>query len=267
MDSIIKSTKNDRVKYIKSLSQRKNRWKEKRFAIEGIRAVMQMVENTEDVKEIYYSERVKELYQGDEVLELAENKGIELTEVSEEVFNMLTDTESPQYILALVEFRLYELEEVISKGRKFILLDRIQDPGNLGTIIRTAEAMGFNGVIIIKGTADIYNSKVLRSTMGVELPAVHFDSAEEAIGKLKENGVKIVSTSLEAEKMPYEADLSDNIAIVIGNEARGISDEIEKNSDELIKIPMLGNAESLNAAVASSMIMYESLRQKINFAK
>ncbi len=265
MNTVIKSSKNDRIKYIKSLSQKKNRWKERKYVIEGIRAIMQMIENSSNIREVYYSDRVRELYQGEEVLRLAEDAGIDTVEISEEVFDSLTETESPQYILAVASLDLHELEEVIEKGRKLILLDRIQDPGNLGTIIRTAEAMGFNGVVIIKGTADIYNSKVLRSTMGVDLPAVHFDSAERAISELKKSGIKIISTSLDAEKMPHDVDLSDNIAIVIGNEARGISEEVELNSDELIKIPMVGSAESLNAAVASSMIMYESLRQKIKF--
>lgn len=263
MGEIITSLKNSRIKYIKSLSRKKNRWAEKKYILEGIRSVGQLLENTDSVEEVIYSKEVKNLNRGEDVLRISEDRGVLCTEVSKEVFDSITMTESPQYIMAIAEFRLSELRDVLNKGRQLIFLDRIQDPGNLGTIMRTAEAMGFDGIVFTDGTVDIYNPKVLRSAMGVEIPLIYYETSEEAVRELKEKGIRIISSYLDTDKNIFEADLSESAAIVIGNEANGISDEIIAESDELVKIPMAGKAESLNAAAASAIIMYESMRQKI----
>ena len=262
MSKFISSIKNDKVKYLKSLSRKKNRWKEKKYLTEGMRIVLQLIDNSENILEIYYSDKFMNISGSEELIDKAKNRGIELIRVTEEIIEYLTETESPQHIIALNKFSFYDLESIIKDRRRLILLDRIQDPGNLGTIIRASEAMGFNGILITKGTVDVYSSKVIRSTMGVEIPIVYYDSVVEAMNDLKKHGIRIISTSLKAEKMIYEVNISDNLAIVIGNEAQGISEYVEENSDVLVKIPMEGKAESLNVAIASSMIIYESLRQR-----
>ncbi|MDO5708219.1 MAG: RNA methyltransferase [Andreesenia angusta] len=262
MNEIIVSNKNTKIKYIKSLYKKKNRWEEKKYIIEGIRSIEQILNSEENIIEIFYSNDVKKLSRGEKLLKKIEYRGIDLTEVSKDIFENISSTETPQYILALVSFKEYNAFEVLESKKRFIILDRIQDPGNLGTIIRTSEAMGFDGILAFKGTADIYNPKVVRSTMGIKIPIAYCEEIDQIIKELKRKKIKIVSTSLDSKKYIYEANLSGDIAIIIGNEANGVSKELIDNSDEILKIPMQGEAESLNAAIASGMIIYESVRQK-----
>ncbi len=139
----------------------------------------------------------------------------------------------------------------------------MQDPGNVGTVIRTADAAGYSGILIIKGTVDVFSPKVVRACTGslFRMPILFVDSPNEAIQMLKDNGKKVVSTGFDTDKYYYEIDLTQNIGLVIGNEGNGICDEFKNNSDEIIKIPMFGNIESLNASVAAALLMYETMRK------
>ena len=146
-----------------------------------------------------------------------------------------------------------------------MLADKIQDPGNMGTIIRTAHAAGALGVILTKGTVDIYNEKTLRATMGsiFKIPVI-YDNDLSLVQKLRDSGFKLVTSSLDTDKNFYDIDLREKIIISVGNEGNGISDEIYDLCDLKVKIPMPGGAESLNVAVAASIMMYEVVRQKNN---
>ena len=148
------------------------------------------------------------------------------------------------------------------KGDFYLLCDKVQDPGNLGTIIRTAHAAGASGIILTKGTVDIYNDKTIRSTMGsvFYLPII-YDNDLSFLKKLKEDGFSLVTTSLQESKNFFEEDLRVKVILGVGNEGNGISDEIFAMSDKKVKIPMPGGAESLNVAVASSIILFEKVRQ------
>lgn len=265
MKEIIKSSKNKKIKEIKRLHLKKNRWREKKYIIEGIRAIEQVLkgESLKEIEEIVFSKKIYESSKGKELIEKIQQNNMKHLEVSEEVFKNITLTESPQYIMAIVKFKFYKIEEIKSKNKRFLFLDRIQDPGNIGTIIRTAEAMGFCGIVINSGCVDIFSAKVQRSTMGVQIPIIYYENSNEVISDFKKNNIKIVSSCLESSNNIFDINLNSDIAIVIGNEANGISENIIKCSDETFKIPMIGRAESLNAATASSIIMYESLRQKI----
>lgn len=264
----ITSPQNSKVKKIRALMKKKNRWSESKFIVEGIRGVDQLLKDISRVDTVVYSDKLLESAQGKDLLGRISDCGVELINVSEEIFESLSDTQAPQYVMAVVNFSFEKLENVMKKdGENYlILLDRIQDPGNLGTIIRTAEALGFDGILLSEGTVDIYNPKVIRSTMGaiLQIPIIYYEDYRQAIEDLKSNEIKIVSSSLDTDNMVYDVDLSRNVAIVIGNEGSGISDDIIASSDELIKIPMIGQAESLNAGIASGIIMYEVLRQRNN---
>ncbi len=182
------------------------------------------------------------------------------------LFEKLSQTQNSQGILGIVE-KCFFTEEMFfnhpkSRNGNILVLDRLQDPGNVGTIIRTADAAGYDGIMVLKGTVDIFSPKVVRACTGslFRMPFLVADSAEHAIQILKKNGKRIVSTGFETDKYYYEADLKKNIALVIGNEGNGICETFKSLSDEVIKIPMSGSIESLNASVAAAILMYEAMR-------
>lgn len=183
--------------------------------------------------------------------------------VNNSVFKYITDVLNPQGILAVVEKK--SKTNMIDYNQDIILvLDGIQDPGNIGTILRTVDSIGLKQIILSDKCADIYNPKVVRSTMGAifRVNAIESNDLIETLNEIKKNNFEIVSTDLKTEHNIYDIDYK-NIAIVIGNEANGVSEEILKISDKKIKIPMLGKTESLNASVATGIILYEYVRRKI----
>lgn len=190
--------------------------------------------------------------------------------VSDEVFTKMSDTVTPQGILCLVKQYTYNIEEILSKkkGKQllFIAVEDLQDPGNLGTIFRTAEAAGADGVIMSSQTADIYNPKTIRSTMGsvYRVPFLYAEPFGAALETLRKHGVRIFAAHLSG-KADYDAcDYSKGTAFLIGNEGRGLREETADLADERIRLPMEGEVESLNAAVASSILLYEAYRQRRN---
>ena len=154
------------------------------------------------------------------------------------------------------------------QGDFYLLCDKLQDPGNLGTIIRTAHAAGVDGIILTKGTVDIYNEKTIRASMGslFHIPVIYDDKDNTIVKELCNKGFSLLSTSLEGDKDFFEEDLTGKLIISVGNEGNGVSKEIYDLSDKKVKIPMPGGAESLNVAIAASIILYEKVRQnKLNF--
>ena len=189
----------------------------------------------------------------------------ELIYVPDSIFKEISDTENPQGILAIARFKFQELKGLkIKEKPTLVFLDRLQDPGNMGTIIRTADAFNIDGIIINGGCVDPYNPKVVRATMGsiFRIPIYHVEDSVQGLSSLKERGLRIFATSLEGSVPIYDIDYNDGFILVIGNESTGVSDEIYSLSDKLIRIPMPGEAESLNAGVAASIIMYEAMKQR-----
>ncbi len=174
--------------------------------------------------------------------------------VNEKIKNSISQTESPQGIFAVVKMKKFSIE---FRDKRFVILDRIQDPGNLGTIIRTSDAAGFNTIILDKGSVDPFNPKVVRSSQGslFHLKIINFD-IKRIIEELKDRGVKILGTSPKGDKVYTDVNIRDRLAIVFGNEAKGIRDEILSMCDETIRIPIYGRAESLNVSVSSGIILY-----------
>ncbi len=184
--------------------------------------------------------------------------------VSDDVFNKIAETVTPQGVIALVSIPKTDINEVVQKARRLILLENLQDPGNLGTIIRTAEAAGIDAVVLSKNSVDAYNPKVVRSTMGAlfRMKIVYTDDMIEFIDRLNNSGFNTIATHLSAKKNYYEADYSGKSAILIGNEGNGLTKEATELAKEKVIIPMSGKVESLNAAVAAALMMYEMKRTR-----
>lgn len=198
--------------------------------------------------------------------------GVPMAVMPPGLFRKLSDTESPQGILAVVKKRIYPAEEFFfgnQTSNRFtasnvIVLDRLQDPGNIGTILRTADAAGYLGAILLKGTADIYSPKIVRAAAGslFRLPVLMAGGPDEVIQLLRRYQKNIICTTPDCSRYYYDADLKENAAVIIGNEGSGVCSEFLAQSDISVKIPMEGSIESLNAAVAAGILMYESVRQR-----
>lgn len=185
--------------------------------------------------------------------------------VSDEVFAHMSDTKTPQGVMALVRMREYSLEDMLGKPSPLLMvLENIQDPGNLGTIIRSAEGAGVDGIIMTAGTVDIYNPKVIRSTMGAmyRMKYTYVDKVADIAETLKKNGITAYAAHLQGAVDYADCDYTKGTAFFIGNEGNGLTDEAAGLADTKIIIPMEGQLESLNAAVSSAILMYEAARQR-----
>lgn len=267
----ISSPANEKIKLVTQLQSKASaRRKQKMFVVEGIRMYEEIPSSdlvATYVSEKYYDETIKAGKLSKEA-----KTNLELKEyyiVADSVFKNMSDTVTPQGILAIVKQKEYSLTDMLKsnddkKSKVFIILESIQDPGNLGTIVRTAEGAGVAGIIMNKETVDIYNSKVIRSTMGsmCRVPFIVTENLSETIDELKKNNVTVFAAHLKGEEY-YAKDLyKGSVAFLIGNEGNGLSDEIAKMADKYIKIPMEGMVESLNASVAAAILMYEAKRQR-----
>lgn len=251
---MITAQDNSQVKYIsKLLKSSKFRREEGAFIVEGPRMVSETP--TEFLHTIYLSETGAKTF---------EYEGAEI--ISDKVFKNLSDTVSPQGVLAVVKQPKYDLENILSKSNGLLIfLENLQDPGNLGTILRTAEAAGCTGIVADKNTVDLFNPKVVRSTMGAafRMPYVSVDELVSAVEVAKKSGVTFYAAHLGGKKSCYEFDYKKPTAFLIGNEGNGLTDETATLADEKIVIPMDGKAESLNAAMATGILIYEAKRQRI----
>lgn len=261
----ITSLKNPLIKEIKSLYRKKERIKNSSFIIEGIKIIQEAINYEYPIRNIIYTDRLLNTKDGMEFYESI--IGLDnITYVPDNIFKEISDTENPQGILAIARFEYKTIEQIHKKEKLFLLLlDGLQDPGNMGTIIRTADAFNIDGIIITSGSVDPYNPKVVRATMGsiFRVPLYYTSDGLSELTSLRDKNIKIYSTSLEGSIPIYNANFKESIVLIVGNESKGVSDDYYSLSDKLIKIPMPGNAESLNAGVAASIIMYEVMKQRI----
>lgn len=258
--NIINSLSNNKVKLIKSLNKKKNRLEENLFIIEGEKIIFEAIDKKYKLNMIVFSEDY--YHENKDSIKKLNKYNLEL--VSNKVFRDISDTETPQGILALAALDYKHLNKSIDlRDGFFLLVDRVQDPGNMGTILRSADAFGIDGIILNKGTVDIYNPKVIRSTMGAifRTKVYYLDEINDLKELIEEKSIRLISTSLQGQTDIKSVDLTKGI-FVVGNESQGVSKTLEGMSKDLIKIPMIGETESLNVAVASSIIMYESMLQK-----
>jgi len=237
------------------LKKRSARRKEKLFVVEGPHLVEEAVDQ---IKFVVYSENLP-------LVRKLEGQGIECLKISRKQFADLSDVETPQGILAVVKQQEHDLQSVLKvKNPLVVFCVEIQDPGNLGTIIRTADAVSASGVILSKGTVDPYNQKVIRASMGslFHLPIVQADDVFKTIKQLKEKNIQIVVTDISSKKDFFAIEYRKPCAILVGNEGSGLPKEIVGLADRSVKIPMPGKAESLNVGVSTAVILYEALRQR-----
>lgn len=258
---LITSKENNTIKDIKKLKDKKYRNETERFIIEGFRFVEEGLKSSFTIDKILVKESVlakfKEKFQ--DYIE----KNIEKIYVTgDNIFKSIAATENSQGVLAVV--KMNSQKQHVEDGI-YILIDKVQDPGNLGTIIRTAHSAGCAGIIMTKGTVDLYNEKTLRSTMGsiFNIPLIQDNDNLDFMKELLSKNYNLICSSLQTDKNFYEVDLVSNSIIAVGNEGNGISDEVMELATTKVKIPMLGSTESLNVAIAASIMIYEGVRQRI----
>ena len=254
---VITSKDNEVIKNIRKLKDKKYRDETDTFLIEGIKIIEEAIEENADIKKIIVCNEFNENFSGDLLYKIAK---YDVIYVPKNIFKLLTDVTNPQGILAIVSKN--KKENIDYSQEFFLILDNIQDPGNMGTILRTADSINLNQIIVSKGSADCYNPKVVRSTMGAIFRVKVFEcDLVKTIKDLKKHQIKILATDLIADENIYNAEYKKS-ALVIGNEANGVSEEVLKLADKRIKIPMIGRTESLNAGVATGIILYEVIRKR-----
>ena len=278
---MITSSSNPRMKVIMQLNKKaKARYEQRVFVVEGIKMCLEVPR--ERIQEIYVSESFLASSRNQKCLE-----SLSYEVVSDSVFRKISDTKTPQGILCLVQMIQYKLEDLLGAGMGYgsadalsvktasagqqkaphlLMLENIQDPGTLGTMMRAGEGAGVTGVIMDRTTVDMFNPKTIRSTMGslFRVPFYITDDLPGTIAVLKKRGIAVYAACLDGEKLYDEPDYTSPCGFMIGNEANGLTEETAALADVLIRIPMQGQVESLNAAVASALLMYEANRQRRN---
>jgi len=257
------SKENRFVKLVRQLSQRKYRDKTGLFILEGIRNLEDVLRSDFELQSVLINSGFQDKPEAKELLAQV-HKSVPILEVEDCLFQGLALTENPQGVILVIRQKKYSLEDILdTEPQVVVIADGIQDPGNLGTIIRTSSAAGASGVLVTKGSVDIYNPKVVRASMGgiFFLPVLPVESDEILIALLKQKKYKIAVADLEGQIIYYEAALKRPIALTIGNENNGPSMLFKDNADLLLKIPMLGKVESLNAGVAAGILVYDIVRQ------
>lgn len=255
---IIESASNPLIKNIKKLKDKKYRKETGKYLIEGINLCLEFLENTPEFLDVVLATPEK----ADLVPE-----GFSVTLVSERVFESMGETKSPQGLM--IVGKIPEKTPDFSKMNIIVYLDNVADPGNVGTIIRSADAFGADAVLMAPECADLYNPKTVRSTMGsmFHIPVVYENSYLETVKECIDNGFTVITGSLDGAVLPEQIDFTNGkYVICLGNEAHGVSEELASLAGKKVIIPMIGKAESLNVAVAGAVLLYETVRQKGNKA-
>ena len=248
---LITSKDNSVIKDIRKLKDKK--YRQNKYLIEGIKMLKEAINEKQDIELIAVKENTN--------LDIDISKYKVIT-VEKNIFDNLSDVVTPQGVLAIIK---KDRNKEIDKDQDIIIaLDGIQDPGNLGTIIRTVDSANLKQIIVSKNTVDSFSAKVIRSTMGAiyRVNIVEVENLNETLSNLKKDGFETVATALDAKESIYDIDYDKKI-IIIGNEANGVTDEVKKIAGKKVKIPMLGKTESLNASVATGIIIYEYVRRKV----
>lgn len=258
---IITSRENKIFKTAKILKTAKGRTEKGMFMIEGLRSVHDTVMKGASIECIIIKDGTS----------LSFSSQCPVYTFAPKLFAEISETVTPQGVIALCHIKENSLDDVLSRGKNCVIMcEKLQDPGNIGTLIRTAHAAFCGGVVLTKGSCDLYNPKIVRATMSgiFSLPIVQNVESKSAIEYFRQNGYKIVAGALTDVSLDfYAADLSGKVLIIIGNEGNGVEEETLALCDSVVKIPMSSDAESLNAAVAGSIMMYEHYRQNIKKLK
>jgi len=265
---MITSTSNQQMKNISALLKKsKERRASKTFVVEGPRMVVETP--VDKLKAVYVADSFAQNTDNKGILEEIQDKCTQANSiyeiVADNVFKSVSDTQTPQGIMAVVAMPEYSLEQLLDGEKTHLLiLESIQDPGNLGTMVRTGEGAGVTGIIMNKTTVDLFNPKTIRSTMGsiYRVPFYVTEDLSATMAELKAKGVSLYAAHLKGKNAYDEEDYTKACGFLIGNEGNGLSDEIANLADTYIKIPMEGQVESLNAAISATLLMYEANRQR-----
>lgn len=260
----ILSDKNKIFRHALELKKKKYREKWREYLIEGPNLLEEALKEGIEIKALMVRREVGPESPDGIGPALSEVPGDRIFMLPPSLFSKLSDTVTPQGILGIVGMKDTDPYSLDLKDGNIIVLDRLQDPGNIGTILRTADAAGFSLAVFLKGTADPYSPKAVRSAAGsvLRMPVAFFETNEELSAFLKSRNKKLAVSYMTAEKAYYEEDLSRDCAIVVGNEGNGVSPELIEMADLKIRIPMAGDTESLNASMAAGILMYERIRSK-----
>lgn len=265
---MISSNRNPEIKYINSLEMKKYREREKVFVIEGVRIVEDALVDGAEFVRVYHAPVLADNPRGTDLLHTLRTRGVKEIPVDEKLFSEIAGTETPQGLLAVVRQPEYELTDLFAQKSLYphiIMLNSIQDPGNLGTILRTAAGAGWAGAILTPGTVDLYNPKSLRATMGAifKLPICRMAADEDLWAVLRQAGYRMIAADISGEKWHFEVDFRQPTLLVVGNEGNGVEAGILQAVDEKVKIPMAPHAESLNVAIAAGVLIFEGVRQNL----
>lgn len=258
---VISSTKNRQVVKAARLKKRAMRDKERRFLVEGSQVTAEALEAGK-IEELFHvpgsGGRV------DPVVERAGAAGVRLTAVSEKVMAHLTGTVTPQGVVGVAAFVDVPAKELPDDAKLVPILCAVRDPGNAGTILRSADAAGADGIVFTEESVDVYNPKTVRASAGslFHLPVVRDSSAGQAVELVRARGGQVLAAAADGESSVYEADFSRPTAVLLGNEAWGLDPEVRSLADRTVRIPIRGKAESLNLAAAAALVMFESARQR-----
>ena len=266
--------KYDRDKIDKNNKKQNNKFEEEKNyedQVEGRNSVLELLESSKDVNKIFITKGEKH-GSINKIIAIAKEKNIIIVEKDKRKMDEMAQNQNYQGVIAIVPpFEYCEVEDILEEAKQknedpfILILDGIEDPHNLGSIIRTAETAGVHGIIIPKRRACAVNSTVNKVSAGAveHLKVARVTNISDSIQKLKDLGLWICGTDVNTDKYYYNQDLTGAIGIVIGNEGSGMSDKVKKNCDFLVKIPMRGKVSSLNAAVSTGIIVYETVKQRL----
>ncbi len=266
--SPITSRDNNTIKHLRSLADPKIRDKERIFLVEGVKIVEEALRDNLGVEMIVAAPTLVR-HHGRGVLKLAESRSLDILWVSDRLLDALSESKTPQPVMAEVKMKEHFEDDLLNDDRGLIIITiQLQDPGNLGTIIRTAEAVGASGVAITANTVDPYNAKAIRASMGsiLRLPIVRIDDGTAFIQACKQKGFQTVAAVLTGERTHFDVDLTKPTAVILGQEGAGLQKDIMANADMSVRIPMAASLDSLNVATAAAVILYETMRQRMRGA-
>lgn len=257
-------SQNPLIKEVRALKSKNNRDEKGLYFIEGTRFIEEALKENIEIRYVVVSETFSSSGVSEMLLHKIDEAALSCYVVPDSLFVSISDTKSPQGVLAVLRLERLQLEDAALSGETMLILDTIKDPGNMGAMIRTADAAGCSAVIVPDGCVDVFNPKVLRSTMGsiFHVAVYHCRAIADAMTAAKKNGFMLFASHLEGSQNIYETNLTGQTALIVGSEAEGIGTEAVKNADVLIRIPMEGSAESLNASVAAGVILFEAMRQR-----
>ncbi|MBZ0296283.1 MAG: RNA methyltransferase [Anaerolineae bacterium] len=259
MSEIITSTRNPRVVEARKLSQRKHRQQQGRFLVEGLQLLHMALDGGQQPQDVFYCEALFTGSEAPALLDRFTDAGATVIAVAEDVLRALSDRDTPQGIVATFTLAPPELDAVTLQGDELIIvLDRLQDPGNLGTILRTADAAGAAAVVLLTPSTDPYDPKTVRASMGslFNLPVIQVDDPSMLFDWLQRNGLRPVGADAHQGVRWTAYDWRNGLALVLGNEARGLSDDVQAHIHDWVHLPVIGKADSLNVAIAGGVLMY-----------